>query len=435
MPWRSLLVVAFIWHGGIERWVGIGSSSAAQHQWPSQSNWLTQQTAPPGKIVEPSPAEVRKWLNGEAAYRRLRESIGSAGILWKQTPLREVLEGLAQTSGIAFLLDRRVDPGQLVDIQVENCSLLEAFAAIARHRDLAVCLVGPVVYVGPPAVAQRLNTLIAMAEQHVQDFPLEIQARFFEEKSLAWADLSTPQEILTDLATSAGFQLAEMQRLPHDLWARASLPPLSLVRRLCLVLQQFDLTFQLQPNGREIALVPLPERIALVRSYPAGGKPEERLRQIAQLAPATELRLSGGKIWVRGRLEDHYRIALVMEPLRHSPDLFLELQELLERSSKPDPKVAKPSFSTVPKVPIDQIRIESLQIRNKPLQEVLEVLSQRLGLEFRIPTETLQQAGVSLDQHISLEVQQASVDELLKKIFQPLGLRFSRRQRVVEVRP
>ena len=386
-----------------------------------------------GAITEQIPGETGQWLTGEAAYRRLKASVGQGGILWNQMPLREALEELAQHSRIAFLLDRRVDPGQTLDLQVANCSLLEAFAAIAQDRALGICLVGPVVYLGPTAATERLNTLIAMAEEHVQRFPLEVQRRFWEEEPLQWPDLTTPQEILADCVASAGLQMTAVHRLPHDLWAKGSLPPLSLTRRLCLVLHQFDLTFQIQPDGRQIALVPLPERIALVRSYPGGTNIQQQVQRIAQAAPAAEIRLSGGKIWIRSRLEDHYRIASLLDPGRKSADPVLELQQLLDRPAKPAPKTAKSPAG--PGVPIEQIRIDRLEIRNKPLREVLEVLSQQLGLEFRISPEAFQQAGVSLDQHISLQVQQASVDQLLEKIFPPLGLRFQRRRHVVEVRP
>ncbi len=436
MSWRILFVAGLVGMGWLEGLVGFGAPLGPdQRHGAAPPNWLTQPTLAPAQLAERSSAEAVEWLVGEAACRRLKESVGPAGMVWKQTPLREALEHLAQSSRIAFLLDRRVDPGQLLEVEVENCSLLEAFAAIARDRALGVCLVGPVVYIGPPRAAEQLNTLIVMAEEHVQSFPPELQRRFFEPRVLAWPDLATPREIVTELARSAGLEVAGMDRLPHDLWARASLPPLSLVRRLCLVLQQFDLTFQVQPTGRQIALVPLPPQIALVRSYVAGADPQRRLQQIRQAAPDAEIRLSGQKIWVRGRLEDHHRIVRLLEPAQNGSDSFWELQSLLDAPPKAAGKAAKPLSSSSRPTPIEQIRIESLQIRNRPLREVLEVLGQRLGLEFRIPPEVLQKAGVSLERHISLEVEQATVDQLLEKIFQPLGLRVHRRQRVVEVGP
>lgn len=389
----------------------------------------------PGAVFsEVREAEAVEWLQGEAAYRRLKQSVGPAGMVWKGTPLREVLEGLAQSSRVAFVLDRRVDPGQPVDLAIEKGSLLEAFVLIAKDRGLGICLVGPVVYLGPPAAAERLNTLIAMAEEHLQTFPATVQKKFSQEAPLRWADLASPRDILADLAASAGVSVVHGDRLPHDLWAKGSLPPLSLTRRLCLVLHQFDLSFQVQAEGHELALIPLPERIALVRSYPAGGNLQQRVQQIAQAAPEAEIRLRGDAIWVRGRLEDHRRIALALDPTGKSSDPFGELERLLKGPTASPSKPAKASSPSRP-ASIEQVRVDSLRIRNKPLSEVLDLLSQRLGLEFRIDEATLRKAGVSLDRQISLEVQQASVDELLEKIFQPLGLRFQRRQHVVEVRP
>jgi len=392
-----------------------------------------RKSSPAAGISASHPLEGQ-WLQGEAAYRRLKESVGPTGVLWKGTPLREALEGLAQTTRIAFVLDRRVDPGQLVELQVQNCSLLETFAAIAKDRGLGVCLVGPVVYIGPVASSQRLNTLIAMAEEHVETLPAPVQKRFLQEAPLCWPDLAVPREILADLAASADVSVVDEDRLPHDLWAKASLPPLSLTCRLCLVLHQFDLTFQVQTEGREIVLRPLPQRIALVRSYPGGGNPQARAQQIAEIAPEVEIRLSGDRIWVRGRCEDHHRIALFLDPSQKSSHPYWELESLLSGPGKPFLQPGKSSPTSSPPS-IKQIRVDSLRIRNKPLREVLDLLRDRLGLEFRIDEEAMQKAGASLDQHISLEVQRASVDELLRKIFQPLGLRFQRRQHVVEVRP
>lgn len=413
-------------------WAQGGMIPTNQSVWKAEASLISDSAG--AVFSKPKEGESVERLQGEAAYRRLKQSVGPAGMVWKGTPLREVLEGLAQSSRIAFILDRRVDPGQPVDLLIEKGSLLEAFVRIAQDRGLGICLVGPVVYLGPPAAAERLNTLIAMAEEHLQTLPNEMQKRFLEESPLSWPDLTSPRDILADLAASAGVSVVHGDRLPHDLWAKGSLPPLSLTRRLCLVLHQFDLSFQVQAEGQELALIPLPERIALVRSYPAGGNLQQRVQQIAQAAPEAEIRLRGDKIWVRGRLEDHHRIALALDPTGKSSDLFGELERLLKG---PTASPAKPAKSSSPSRPasIEQVRVDSLRIRNKPLGEVLDLLGQRLGLEFRIDEATLRKAGVSLDRQISLEVQQASVDELLEKIFQPLGLRVQRRQHVVEVRP
>lgn len=400
-----------------------------------QFPWIVAETFSSIFGAEESLTEGLGWRTGQEAYRRLQESVGPVGLVWKQTPLREALEGLARSSRIAFLLDRRVDPGQPLELQVENCSLLEAFVAIAQHQRLGICLVGPVVYVGPPESARHLNTLIGMAEEHVQNFPKEIQSHFFQQRPLRWPDLATPREILTELVDSAGLELKGIDRLPHDLWAKASLPPLSLIHQLVLVLQQFDLTFQLSPDGKQIVLVPLPERIALVRSYPAGQDPQGRIQQIIQTTPQVEVRLRGEKIWVRGRIEEHYQIGRLLDPTRNPPNLFWELEKGLHSQTKPTSQPAHSPASAGHQPPIEQIRIESLRIRNKPLREVLELLSMRLGLQFQIRPERLKEAGVNLEEYISLEVRQVNVDQLLQKIFQPLGMRVYRRGRVVEVRP
>lgn len=393
---------------------------------------VSSNDAPPEAPADSSHEDTPRWMEGEAVSRRLRESIGPAGIVWTGTPLRQALEGLAQTSRIAVLLDRRVDPGQLLDLKLENCSLLEALAIVANDRSLGMTLVGPVVYFGPTPAASRLRTLIAMAEDQLQTLPEQERRKFVEKGPLAWPDLATPREILQELATSAGLSIENLERVPHDLWARGSLPSLPLVHRLCLVLNQFDLTFQVQAEGRAIRCIPLPERIALVRSYPGGANLQKQAQQIARLVPEAEVRLGSGKVWVRGRLEDHYQIAAALGFPLPAPDPGWELEKLLKSGGKIS---GPPSSASSPPVPPEQFRIESLRIRNKPLREVLDLLSARMNLEFQINEDVLRKAGLSLDQQISFEVRHATVDELLEKIFHPLRLSFQRRGHVVLVQP
>ena len=84
--------------------------------------------------------------------------------------------------------------------------------------------------------------------------PAAVSRPLLQPKPLAWPDFATPRDILTDLARQNGLTLEGLDRVPHDLWAAADLPPLSLVERLTLVANQFDLTFALSADGRTVTL-------------------------------------------------------------------------------------------------------------------------------------------------------------------------------------
>jgi hypothetical protein len=65
--------------------------------------------------------------------------------------------------------------------------------------------------------------------------------------------------LVEQLAAEGRIEVDRFDRVPHDLWAEATLPPLPLCDRLAVVLLQFDLTFEPSRDGRRIALVPVPD--------------------------------------------------------------------------------------------------------------------------------------------------------------------------------
>jgi hypothetical protein len=60
-------------------------------------------------------------------------------------------------------------------------------------------------------------------------------------------------------------------------------------------------------------------------------------------------------------------------------------------------------------------------------------LGRRLELRFDVDREALRNAGVSLDTLVSLQVRDATLDELLEHILRPAGLSFERYGNAVRV--
>ena len=71
----------------------------------------------------------------------------------------------------------------------------------------------------------------------------------------------------------------------------------------------------------------------------------------------------------------------------------------------------------------------------KPLGPVLKRLADRLGLELRIDESAIRAAGISMDQRVSVHIENATVDELFHQLLKSTGLTFHRRGRVVEIVP
>ena len=79
--------------------------------------------------------------------------------------------------------------------------------------------------------------------------------------------------------------------------------------------------------------------------------------------------------------------------------------------------------------------ISRLAVKEKPVGSVLEQLAAKLHIELRMDREALQAAGISLDTRVSMEVENATVDDVLRQLLRTTRLTFHHRGNVVEIVP
>lgn len=302
-----------------------------------------------GVRSEPPP----QWLAGPALQRQLLEPIG---LTLSGSPLRQALDGLGRRQRVAVLLDRRIDPGQPVELRLDDVPLEDAFRQIAARHHLGYSLLGPVAYFGPPEVATRLPALFALRRDEARRLPTA--ALWLRLKPLGWRDFALPRELLAGLAEENGLRLTGLEQVPHDLWAAADLPPLALVDRLGLIAAQFDLTPAFSPAGDGLSLVRIPADMRLPPSTPEVRRPQA-------VSP-------GGKASKR-RPEERYTVPRAKGPLevllRQLADRFgLELKIDREGLSRAGISLQQPvEFS----------------VREATLDELLEAVLRPAGCAFR----------------------------------------------------
>ena len=308
------------------------------------------------------------WLTGTALQKQLAQP---EDFTWSGTPLRKALRNLSRMRRVAVLIDRRVDPGQKVELVCDNMPLEAAFAEIARRRHLGLCSFGPVVYFGPVEYTARLRTLGTLRREEARRLSGAIRRKLLAAKRLQWKDFATPRELLDQLSRQSGIEISGAELVPHDLWAGAELPPLPLVDRLTLIVGQFDLTFNISSDGKTLTLVPIPKDpipkdvVPVLRDWPKS----------------------------TGRHTD--------QPARAG---------------------------------LDQKRFTVREAKG-PVGELIGQLAGRLKLEVRIDREALEKSGVSLEQLVTFSVKDATVDELFRAALTPARLTFERNGNVLEIRP
>lgn len=356
------------------------------------------------------PPESRPdWLTGGAFQERLTQP---AAVFWTDSPLREYLLDFARAQHVAIVLDRRVDPEQKLTLAMRDEPVLTVVQAVANRRNLRAVVLRNLVYMALPEDAARIRTVAELRRQEIGEIGRDTALKFARQASMGWEDLATPRDLLSELAKDNELEIVNVDQVPHDLWPAGELPSMTLTERLTLILHQFGLTFRLAADGRRVAVVPLPEDIAVVRDYPGGSKPEALVEKWHAACPGSEFRIVRNRIYVRGLVEDQETI----QGMRTSGGRQATKPRRIEKDGRP----------------LEQVF--TAEVPGRPLGAVLKHFATQLGLELKVDEGSLQNAGVSLEQPISFHVENATFDELFRAVLDPVGCTYERQGNVMKIR-
>jgi hypothetical protein len=200
-----------------------------------------------------SPADT--WLDGA----RFRRQLGAhVNIVWREVPLREALASLAQSQRVAIMLDRRIDPGQVVNFSVRNEPLSGVLQKLAEENDLGISFVDSVIYVSPRPTAAKLAALLEATKADVKRLPPAARKKWQQSTPLQWDDLAEPRQLLAQIERQTSIRISGQGELAHDLWPAGSWPPLPAASKLVLLLAGFELSPRVEPDG-SCSIVPMPD--------------------------------------------------------------------------------------------------------------------------------------------------------------------------------
>lgn len=342
--------------------------------------------------------EPPAWKTGAAFDRQLDSTIG---FHWESSPIRESLRRLATNQGVSIWLDRRVDPAHEVNLLVNDVSLDQALHRIGSALGGGACYVGSVAYLGSVPVTEKLATLAALRRDDVKRLPGAARTRFEQAANWTWEPVSTPRELLDQLARSVNAKITNSEQIPHDLWAAGNVPAMPVTDRMTLLLAGFDLTFEIARDGSAIRLVPMPETVAIERSYPPRGSLNAMSKMIWQAFPDIEIKKTGAQLTISGTFEQHELIGRLVRG---------------EKIRRADPIPGSQRFD--------------LHVDKQPVSAILKVIAQREGLTVRIDPSI----RAKLEQRISYDVKQLTLDELLEQTLSPVGITHRIDEGILELR-
>ncbi|MBX7167547.1 MAG: hypothetical protein K1X74_14550 [Pirellulales bacterium] len=356
-------------------------------------------TGAAGEIAADTPAPL---LTGTALGRRLQ---GTVSVKWSDVPLRQALAGISTAYHVAILLDRRIDPDQLVRYTAADQSLEAVLRSVAQDRGAAVARLADVLYLGPVATATRLRTIAAMNAEEVRQLAEAPRRAWQQRAEFSWSELAEPRPLIEQWAVAAQARLTGLEQLPLDLWPAFRAPPLTLADRVTLVAAEFDLRLVRAAGNDGLQLAPWPAEVAVERTFRAQQLSAERLERWLSDTPSATARRDGDTVVVRALLEELERLAGTSAPPR--------------RTARHEAAAVRHRFV----------------VRSMPLGRVLEELQTRLGWKFVYDAAALDRAGIKLTDPITVDVSEADDEQLLEAVCRPRGLEFKRAGAEITLQP
>jgi hypothetical protein len=325
---------------------------------------------------------------------------------WTNMPSGRAVRSLSAAQRIAIVLDRRVDPDREITLSLAGEPLAEGLRKIAEKLKAGYCQFGAIAYLGPPETAKRLRTLAALRLEEVRGLSDARVRELLRLRDSKWDELAEPREIVAELASQAGIKLVGAEKIPHDLWPAAELPPLTWIDRLTLLAAQFDLTFRIEQGGKQVELVKIPDRVALARTYQAGAEARTIAGRWARALPGARVTARENTVRLEGLLEDH---------------------EYVERRFRGAP--TRKTTVTAGK------EVYQLSVEDAALDKVIDQLGDRLSLDVAWDRDAIDRRGIAVDQLISVQIKDANLDELLTAVLRGTRLTFRRAERNVTIYP
>lgn len=329
-------------------------------------------------------------------------------VSWKNRQLRDAIRTLSELHEIPIILDRRIPPNQLLDLDVIDTTLIETLEMIAELSEASISILPGVVYIGPSVVAESLRTLIYVNHKELgKDNDQKLVDRKI---SVSWPDLDQPGKIFESVCKQYQISVINPELIPHDLWMGASLPEIGFNEMASLILAQYDLYYQVE-NRNEIRLVPFKFPIKVNFRHEVTKKQlEEIIPEIRKDKDFPELEVKNRTVTFSGFLEQE-------------EDFLNRLNGKKEKTRK---KANEP-------VSLDRRRF-TLTVKEVSAKQLIELL-QKNGIRISYDEEKFQSKNVDLEKQLDIDLQGATIRQFLDTFCKPLGLEYKIDQQTILLEP
>ena len=356
------------------------------------------------------------FLTDRAFEDALAESISLA---WQGQNLRDGLQKLSETKQLSIILDRRIDPSQQLTLQIQKRTLKTVLKVIATEARADISVLGNTVYVGPARIASRLRTVEEIVASQLAttisvDASPQTRRRFelLKRQTLNWSDLTTPRELLNEVASRYALKIESVNLVPHDLWGQATLPSGSSTQLLLTILAQFNLSFEWTESRDGIRLVDMPLDPRIEKQFTLKrGAEQTILSEITRRMPDLEPKVTARRITVAGTVEQIETVEAIIYPERQ-------------------PNNTRPNQRKV----AEGVTVFTFEA-TAPLGTFMATLEKQSGFMFQYDPKAFKQADIRLDQRIFLEAKKLTAKEVFDKMFIPQNIAYKVDGKTVQLTP
>lgn len=316
--------------------------------------------------------------------------------------IRSFLKELGRARHIAILLDRRIDPRRKLTTSISAISFEDGIGELATRIGAGVSRIADTYVIGPSESVGLLRTRVSMLRDDLKESDLTVkrQQEVLQEVLVEWEDLTSPRELVRDLATNYAVSVRNPEQIPHDLWAEGAISHANLIEALSIILSQYEQSFR-WVDEKTIEVIAAPEVRFIDKTYqPQRMSAPDAAKLIQQSNPKLQVQIADQKLKVTGRVEDHELVV-----------------ELLSQKMSPNTVPATSNPNSLVN------RRFTLTIEQQPFDGVIEFLNAN-GIDVKYDANKLTAAGIDLKKRISLKLEQGTIDELMGTICDAMNIEF-----------
>lgn len=334
-----------------------------------------------------------QWRTGDDFDQFIKSPVS---VSWQNAELRNRLIEFSRSQRIPIVLDRRVDPNQRLDLVVRNVSVEQFLLRVAQRCGCQFCRLGDGYYVGPSENAQRLLAIDSILSRSSK----KVSTRWSEVRSAAWEKLATPSQVLQQWLPKNEFSISGIEQIEHDLMAAVDAGALRLDLRLALLLSQFDLWFRQSKTGDAISIVSPPQSLSATLRLEGYEVNAALLQRVRAVAPECNVKKVRRSLLITGPAEQ----------LEMGRNVVIESFQPALRE-------------------LDKKRFQ-LNVKNQR-RLILQAVAQQLAMEVSVDPK----CETALDAVITVEVKDATLNDLLDAIFGDCRCRYAIDGQSINVTP